>query len=239
VSASTQRCWGVIPAAGIGTRMATQLPKQYLPLCGSTVLEHSLKALLGNPDIESVMVAVHPDDEMPATMACFSDERVQRTRGGATRSESVLAALTALMPTAAATDWVLVHDAARPCVSHSLIGELIDRVTRSDVGGILAEPVADTVKRASADGRVLQTLDRRNLWRAQTPQMFRLEELHRALNQARDDGSTVTDEASAMEMAGFPVQLVAGSAGNLKVTVPDDLPLAAWYLQARDGGDSV
>jgi 2-C-methyl-D-erythritol 4-phosphate cytidylyltransferase len=230
VSASTQRCWGVIPAAGIGTRMATQLPKQYLPLCGSTVLEHSLKALLGNPDIESVMVAVHPDDEMPATMACFSDERVQRTRGGATRSESVLAALTALMPTAAATDWVLVHDAARPCVSHSLIGELIDRVTRSDVGGILAEPVADTVKRASADGRVLQTLDRRNLWRAQTPQMFRLGLLKKAL----EAGHTVTDEASAMELAGHPVQLVASAARNLKITVPEDLIVAECYL--RDPG---
>jgi 2-C-methyl-D-erythritol 4-phosphate cytidylyltransferase len=143
----------------------------------------------------------------------------------------VQAGLQALSKQAAPDDWVLVHDAARPCLPAQDTQRLITQVTASGTGGILAEPVVDTVKQAGADGLVAATLDRSTLWRAQTPQMFRLGELRRALDQAMQQGLEITDEASAMEMAGYPVQLVVGSSRNLKVTVPADLELAAWYLQ--------
>jgi 2-C-methyl-D-erythritol 4-phosphate cytidylyltransferase len=213
--------------------MAAEVPKQYLCLMGRTVLEHSLRALLACTSIESVMVALHPDDRRPASMASFDDERVLRTTGGSTRAESVLAALKALEQVAAPADWVLVHDAARPCVLPADIVNLVSVVRSRDVGGILAEPMVDTVKLAAEDGNVEQTLDRSRLWRAQTPQMFRLDLLREALEDALDSGAPVTDEASAMELAGHGVQLVAGSPGNLKVTLPGDLALAEFYLQAR------
>ena len=168
-------------------------------------------------------------------MPIFQDPRIQTVSGAEQRNGSVLAGLDALISHAALHDWVLVHDAARPCLQAHDIMRLIATVTANETGGILAEKMVDTVKQASADARVLRTLDRATLWRAQTPQMFRLDELRKALQQAQAQGLAVTDEASAMEMAGYPVQLVAGSAGNLKVTVPADLPLADWYLQTQHG----
>jgi 2-C-methyl-D-erythritol 4-phosphate cytidylyltransferase len=156
--------------------------------------------------------------------------------GAEYRSGSVLAGLVSLMSMAAPRDWVLVHDAARPCLQRNDIQRLIATVMASDMGGILAEPMVDTIKQASGDSRVLRTLDRASLWRAQTPQMFRLDELHLALVQAREQGLAVTDEASAMEAAGYPVQLISGSSANLKVTVPADLPLAQWYLERSSSG---
>jgi 2-C-methyl-D-erythritol 4-phosphate cytidylyltransferase len=155
--------------------------------------------------------------------------------GGETRSDSVLAALAKLALVASAQDWVLVHDAARPCVLPTEIESLVAIVKTGGVGGILAEPVVDTVKQASEDGRVVATLDRRCLWRAQTPQMFRVGLLHAALADARASGAPVTDEASAMELAGHPVQLVSGSARNFKVTVPEDLQLAEFFLRTTAG----
>lgn len=227
----SNRCWGVIPAAGIGARMAADLPKQYLPLHGSTVLEHSLAALLGSAGIESVVVAVHPDDVRPADMACLRNPRVTLTYGGATRCDSVLAALSALAEVASPEDWVLVHDAARPCVSPVHIEALMKTVMANNVGGVLAQAVVDTVKRVEKNGQVIETLDRDALWLAQTPQMFRLGLLKCAIEDAVAAGVAVTDEASAMEFAGHPVLLQAGSASNLKITVPEDLPLAEYYLR--------
>lgn len=229
-----ERCWGVIPAAGIGSRMSAPLPKQYLPLRGGAVLEHSLRALLQCQPIDSVMVALHPDDDRPATMDCFAQTGVMRTMGGDTRADSVLAGLRALASLAAPGDWVLVHDAARPCVLPAQIMELINCVRASDVGGILAEPIVDTVKQGSEDGRVLRTLDRSHLWRAQTPQMFRLGLLQCALEDALAAGISITDEASAMERAGHPVQLVACSSRNLKITLPEDLQMADYFLRGSE-----
>ena len=230
MSASAQACWGVLPAAGIGSRMASELPKQYLQVAGATLMEHSLRALLGCPELSAVVVALHPEDSRADTLAVFDDPRVQRVTGGAQRSDSVLAALDALLQQAAPEDWVLVHDAARPCLRATDIARLVASVQASGTGGILAEPIVDTVKQAGHDALVQRTLDRSGLWRAQTPQMFRLGELHAALVQARSRKLSITDEASAMELAGFPVQLVAGPARNLKVTLPADLQLAGWYL---------
>ena len=226
------RCWAVLPAAGIGARMGGELPKQYLQLAGSSLLEHSLGALLACSRIETVAVALHPEDERAASLLILADPRVQRVTGGAQRADSVLAGLEVLLQQAGPGDWVLVHDAARPCLAQQDLERLIAQVTGSGVGGLLAEPITDTVKRVDSRAQVLQTLDRDSLWRAQTPQMFRLRELYDALAHALREGLAVTDEASAMEMAGYPVQLIEGSPRNLKVTRPIDLELADWYLAA-------
>jgi 2-C-methyl-D-erythritol 4-phosphate cytidylyltransferase len=154
---------------------------------------------------------------------------VEVCAGGDSRAASVAAGLAALP--AAADDWVLVHDAARPCLPRADLDALLARVERGGVGGLLARPVTDTLKRGSADAHVLATVDRRDLWQAQTPQMFRLGELRDALDAALDSGAEITDEASAMELAGFPVVLVSGSVANLKVTYPADLALAAFWLE--------
>lgn len=239
MSQRDDRCWGVLPAAGVGSRMSAELPKQYLSLRGRTVIEHSLEALLACNALEAVMVAINPEDERPQNLSCFDHDRVFQTAGGATRTQSVLAALLALREFAELTDWVVVHDAARPCVSVADIRKLIAAVKDSGVGGVLAEAIVDTVKLASDTGEVIKTMDRDHLWRAQTPQVFRLGLLTRALECAADTRQAVTDEASAMELAGHPVQLVLGSSSNIKITVPEDLALAEFYLRSnsadRDG----
>jgi 2-C-methyl-D-erythritol 4-phosphate cytidylyltransferase len=229
------QCWAVLPAAGIGSRMGGDLPKQYLRVAGATLLEHSLRALLSCDELAGVVVALHATDRRAGALPIFQDPRVQTVTGAEQRSGSVLAGLEYLQSRAAPRDWVLVHDAARPCLQPRDIERLVAAVIASGTGGILAEPIVDTVKQASPDARVLRTLDRTTLWRAQTPQMFRLDELRRALTQAQERCQAVTDEASAMELAGYPVQLITASAGNPKVTIAADLPLAAWYLQGCGG----
>ena len=230
----TPRCHAVLPAAGIGARMGGDTPKQYLQISGTTLLEYSLRALLACEHISTVAVALHPEDSHADGIDLLGNARVRRLEGGAERADSVLAGLQALSLEADDADWVLVHDAARPCVSPGDIEGLIAAVAGSDCGGILARPVVDTVKQATAEGRVRATLDRSTLWRAQTPQMFRLGELRKALQEALQGGLAITDEASAMELSGYPVQLVPGPASNLKVTVPEDLALAAWYLSQNE-----
>ena len=227
------RCVAVLPAAGSGVRMGGELPKQYLELAGAPLLEHSLQALLRCESVAAVAVVLHPDDRRADALPAMADPRVRRAAGGAARSDSVLAGLHTLAREFPVEEWVLVHDAARPCLQLADLQRLIAEVLAGGVGGILAEPIVDTVKLAGDDGRVVRTLDRSRLWRAQTPQMFRLGELRDALVTATSRGLAVTDEASAMEMAGHPVCLVAGSPANLKVTVPGDLELAAWYLAGR------
>jgi len=217
--------------------MGGDLPKQYIELAGATIFEHSLHALLACRQLSAVVVVLHPGDSRAANLPILDDVRVQSAVGGAQRSDSVLAGLDALAQRAAADDWVLVHDAARPCLQREDSLRLIAQVTDRGIGGILAEPIVDTVKQAGEDGLVAATLDRNTLWRAQTPQMFRLGELREALEHAAGRGLAVTDEASAMEMAGYPVQLIRGSSRNLKVTVPADLQLAAWYLRAQAGSE--
>jgi 2-C-methyl-D-erythritol 4-phosphate cytidylyltransferase len=233
--------WAVIPAAGAGSRMGSATPKQYLPLHGRAILSWSIEALLACERLRGCMVALAADDELAGTLSLFEHPRVQRCVGGLTRAQSVANGIRAL--NAAADDWVLVHDAARPCLPASAVNRLVDSVLDSGVGGLLAQPQTDTLKRADDSGRVLETLPREGLWRAQTPQMFRVGELLQALQAARDDGAEVTDEASAMERMGYAVQVVEGPACNLKVTYADDLQLASHWL-AREaapgshGGDA-
>ena len=211
--------------------MTADTPKQYLKIAGKTLLEYSVDTLLRTPGITSITVALHPDDTLAADLQILTDPRVSRVAGGDERADSVLAALYAVAGEQG--DWVLVHDAARPGLRSADVQRLIAAVIAKGEGGILAEPVVDTVKLGDAVGRVEKTLDRSALWRAQTPQMFQLGELISALEAASQRGLAVTDEASAMELAGQPVQLVSGSPANLKVTVPEDLELAAWYLSRQ------
>lgn len=226
------RCFAVLPAAGIGSRMGSDTPKQYLQVNGRSLLEHSLAALLACDTIASVVVTLHAQDIHAAQLELLKHPRVRTVTGGNERSDSVLAGLQALSAQAGDEDWVLVHDAARPCLQAADIARLITAVRAVSSGGILAEPVVDTVKLADSQGRVIKTLDRSVLWRAQTPQMFCLGQLRDALLYAAREKLDVTDEASAMELAGHPVQLVRGSSSNLKVTVQEDLALAGWYLSA-------
>lgn len=230
-------CWAVVPAAGIGSRMGSEVPKQYLQVAGATLLEHSIRALLACNEIVAVVVALNPRDERAGELQLLQDPRIRCVEGGAERSDSVLAGLDGLEACAATDDWVLVHDAARPCLRSVDVQCLIGQVRAEGVGGILAQPITDTVKQAGTDGRVARTLDRSLMWRAQTPQMFRLGELREALLDATRQGLPVTDEASAMELANYPVQLVPGSPANLKVTQPADLQLAGWYLAQQAGGE--
>lgn len=220
----------LVPAAGVGSRMGGQTPKQYLPLAGRTVIWHTIAALAATPRIASVWVVIGADDAWfdRQDWSAFAAKLTALRCGGPSRAASVLGGLNAMFPHVAADDWVLVHDAARPCVTPAMIDRLIDAVGDDDAGGILAMPIADTVKRARSDARIVETVPRDGLWAAQTPQMFRHAALRDALTAV--DLGRITDEASAMEMRGVKPRLVMSSARNIKVTVPDDLALAERYL---------
>ncbi|MFT4768007.1 MAG: 2-C-methyl-D-erythritol 4-phosphate cytidylyltransferase [Glaciecola sp.] len=221
--------WAVVPAAGSGSRMAQNESKQYLKLCGRSLLDWSVSALLAYPGLRGCVVALSEADLIRPRDGALGDERVSFCTGGADRAASVAAGVAALP--ASDDDWVLVHDAARPCLSQHELESLVENVTEAGVGGLLALPITDTLKRADAESRVTATVDRECIWSAQTPQMFRVGELRTALQAARESGFTVTDEASAMEAAGFEVQLVRGSVTNLKVTYASDMQLAAFWLK--------
>lgn len=226
----SERLWAVVPAAGVGRRMGGEVPKQYLELQGRRVIEHTLQRLLDHPLIEGVYVALSPDDGYWQSCAFATDTRVSRVAGGEERCHSVLNALHELQTTAEPNDWVLVHDAARPCLSAGDLDRLIKTLRDHPVGGVLGVPVQDTLKRVSAEGEVAETVPRRDLWQAYTPQMFRLGLLTDALEQALKKGELVTDDASALELAGYRPIMVEGHAGNIKITRQADLALASFYL---------
>lgn len=222
----------LIPAAGAGTRVGAPLPKQYLSLGARTMLEWSVDALCATPWIERVVVVVAPDDQRAAALLGARARVEVLAQGGATRRDTVLAGLQALARGAEAHDWVLVHDAARPAIEAAALERLRAALAASPVGGLLALPVGDTVKRAAGDRRsVAATLDREGLWVAQTPQMFRLGLLLDALAAHTD----VTDEASAIERAGHAPLLIEGAPSNFKVTSADDVALMRLLLASRDG----
>jgi len=223
--------WAVVPAAGLGRRMAAEVPKQYLQISGVTLLEHTLRALLDCAQLRGLIVALDPGDRRADDVALLSDPRVMTAAGGGDRAESVRSGLVVLESLAEPEDWVLVHDAARPCLPLTNLVGFIKTITDSGVGGLLAQPCTDTLKVVDEGGVVASTLDRTTIWRAQTPQMFRLGILCAALDQARAEGAKVTDEASAVEAAGYPVQVLEGPASNIKVTVPDDLELVKFHLR--------
>ncbi|WP_284450224.1 2-C-methyl-D-erythritol 4-phosphate cytidylyltransferase [Spongiibacter tropicus] len=225
--------WAIIPAAGLGSRFGASRPKQYLPLNDRTVLEHSIDRVLSDDRVRQVLVALHPEDSEFAALSCSRLPRVRTVEGGSSRADSVEQALLALAGQAGDDDWVLVHDAARPCLSEEDLLRLLDATLNTGCGGLLATPVVDTLKHRAENA--ITTVDRRDLWRALTPQIFRYRQLLDALQHCRQQGLLVTDEASAIEHCGGEVSLVNGSARNIKITYPEDLPLAAFFLQQRDG----
>ncbi|MFM7969285.1 2-C-methyl-D-erythritol 4-phosphate cytidylyltransferase [Aeromonas sp. A-5] len=217
----------IVPAAGIGSRMGADCPKQYLTLAGKTILEHTLGCLLSHPAIARVIVALAPHDEWFEQLAMAADPRILRVEGGIERAYSVLNALHV-----AHGKWVLVHDAARPCLCHSDLDKLITTAMACD-GAILGSRVRDTMKRTDGAGNIVATVEREQLWHALTPQMFPTGTLKRALEEGLALGALITDEASAMERAGFTVKMVEGRADNIKVTRPEDLSLAELFLQQQ------
>ncbi|MDA8349649.1 MAG: 2-C-methyl-D-erythritol 4-phosphate cytidylyltransferase [Pseudomonadota bacterium] len=223
------RYWLVMPAAGIGRRFGSERPKQYAPLCGRAVIQWALAPFLADERCAGAMVALAAHDPYWSEVA---PPGVMTVAGGAERSHSVRQALAALAARAAPEDWVLVHDAARPCLAPEDLERLLGELAEHPLGGLLAAPAADTLKRADAHGCVAATVDRTGLWRALTPQMFRYGALCRALDAAHAASRVPTDEAQALEWAGERPVLVAGSAGNLKITTAADLTLAAAFLEA-------
>lgn len=215
--------------------MGTEKPKQYLKLMGRTVMEHSLLPFCEHPLINGIVVVVASGDEFWPTLAPSRHERVVRTSGGRERCHSVLNGLNRLTDFAEESDWVLVHDAARPCITGTDIDSLIDGLGDHPVGGILALPVRDTVKQADHQHGIEATLDRERLWRALTPQMFRLGLLRDSIAAATDDNLLVTDEAQALERRGYRPAIVQGGPHNIKVSLPEDLDLAEYYLKKHVG----
>jgi 2-C-methyl-D-erythritol 4-phosphate cytidylyltransferase len=248
--------WALVPAGGQGLRMQAPLPKQYLPLLGRPVILHTLERLCTHPRVRGVMVGISDQDthwQALIPMLANLPKFLGKYSGGETRAHTVLNGLKALGKHAKSEDWVLVHDAVRPCVRHEDIDQLISIVTGGQskkfplplkggegkgegmVGVLLAFPVSDTVKRVDNEGRVVETIRREGLWRAATPQMFRIGALASALESAQKLGREITDEASAIEGAGGHPRVVACHADNIKVTLPEDLALAELYLKQQQG----
>ncbi len=211
----------------------SERPKQYLEIAGRTLLEWSLAPLLANSNIARIVVAVAADDDYFSSLPLARDARVQRVAGGAERADSVRAGLIALANLAAADDFVLVHDAARPCLAAADLERLIGELKDDAVGGLLATPLVDTLKRSDEHGCVAQTVPRQGLWRALTPQMFRFAVLDRALRTAAERHIVVTDEAQAVEMLGLKPKLIEGSSDNVKITTPPDFAHAQRVLSSR------
>jgi len=228
----TARYFGLVPAAGSGSRFGADGLKQYSPLAGKPMLVHSIECLLATPEVEIVFVVLAPADTefRKHDWSAFGERLAPLYCGGASRRDSVLNGLVAAASLVDSNDWILVHDAARPCLGKTELRRLIDEAGRDEVGGILAVPVADTLKRTDDEHRIVATEPRDGLWRAQTPQMFRHGMLLRALREIEH----VTDDASAVEALGYKPKLVEGSTRNLKVTFPADLDIAERLLRAAE-----
>ncbi len=236
--------WAVVPASGIGSRMRADRPKQYLSLGGRCILEHSLDRLLSHPRIEGAVIALAEEDRWWPQLEYHSDKPLLTASGGAERLDSVLSALRRLQSKLPSDALVLVHDAVRPFVGHSDLDRLIEAARLDDHGALLATPLADTLKRsAEPSGTVMpgvaETVPRERLWQALTPQAFRLSLLRRALESAVEQRLPITDDASAMELAGYSPRLVAGDRRNIKLTHPEDLQLGEWIRHSLEAHSEI
>jgi len=219
----------IIPAAGAGNRMATAIPKQYLPLCGKPMVSHSIQTFFACPRIASINLALSAEDYFWRSLPLDSNSRLNlHYTGGDTRAQTVLNTLQAMRAKVAEDDWVLVHDAARPGLTADLLNQLLDALEHDEVGGLLALPLADTLKQSGADARVEKTIPRDGLWQAQTPQMFRYALLEKAL---QNFAGSPTDEAQAVEALGLKPKLVVGSLRNMKITYPQDMAIMEVLMQ--------
>ncbi len=231
---SVHRCWAIIPAAGIGRRIGSETPKQYLQINGKPILQYSINLFLQHQLIDGVVIVLAENDTFWKGLQINESEKLITTIGGVERFHSVLNGLIALEGRLDTDDWVLVHDAARPCLEISDIDKLINSTVTHPTGGILAMPVRDTMKRAGEDNLIIETVDRNQLWHALTPQMFRFKKLRQAIEDAIENNIPITDEAQAIEQTGQRPILVEGSARNIKVTRPEDLALASFYLSEME-----
>ncbi len=231
---SLDKVHALIPAAGRGSRYGGDMLKQYLPILGQAVMTHSIRAFQYHPMICSVTVILAEEDQLFESQVGRAAANVARVTGGETRAESVRNGLAYLVESYSESDWVLVHDAARPCLSDRSLDRLLEQGLPSSDGAILAMPVADTLKRADDSNDIISTEDRTGLWAAQTPQLFRIGVLAKAIDEAFAAGCELTDEASAMEFAGYHPKLVMGSAANIKITQSGDLAIAEALLKRRN-----
>ncbi|QCI25615.1 2-C-methyl-D-erythritol 4-phosphate cytidylyltransferase [Buchnera aphidicola (Sitobion avenae)] len=218
----------IVPAAGIGSRMQKDLPKQYIKIQHRTILEHTLTTLLLHPDIIRIIISLHEKDDYFHKLSISSNLRIISVTGGEKRINSVLSGLIV----AKDADWVIVHDAVRPCLSYKDLDNLISVIKKNPVGAVLARPVSDTMKYSDlAQEKILYTVHRKNLWHALTPQLFQARLLEYCLKKIIKDKISITDEASALEYCGYNPLLVKGSCRNIKITWPEDLILANFYLK--------
>ncbi len=224
----------IIPAAGIGKRMQAECPKQYLEINNQSVLAHTTYRLLSHPKIAKVIIVVSDEDEYFAETDLANNPNIIRVSGGKERVDSVLNGLKSV--DVEKNPWILVHDAARPCITHNDINKIIDECIKSNCGGLLAAQVVDTMKQSNlkSSNRVGQTIDRSHLWHAFTPQMYKTSELRKSIESALQQGLDITDESSAIELAGLPSLLVLGRRDNIKITRPEDMALATFYLQQQN-----
>ena len=227
--------WAIVPAAGRGTRMGADVPKQYLEVAGQPLIAHALHALLAHPAVQGAVVVLSAEDDRWPGWPSIGGKPLITCVGGAERADSVLAGLAALPDEVRADAFVLVHDAARPNLRAADLDRLLDVGRNDPVGAVLAAPVRDTLKRAGEDGGIDATEPRDRLWRALTPQLFRRLQLTRALEAAREAGIAVTDESMAMERQGHRPLLVEGSDDNLKVTTAADLALVEILITKSKG----
>src|SRR5690554_5418608 len=232
------KLWAVIPAAGSGSRFSKSELKQYQMIQDHTVLEHTV-ARLNQLPLAGYVLAIGAQDDVAQRLPFAHQDKAHFCLGGAERVNSVLNALQYLSAIASDEDWVLVHDAARPCVAVENLYALVNQAVHSNQSAILAIPVHDTLKRVETQQQIQTTVDRAQLWQAQTPQMARLGELKCAIEQALVQELNITDEASALEHGGYPVQVVQGRSDNIKITYPDDLELARLILQAQHAGSTA
>jgi len=224
----------VVPAAGVGKRMLASCPKQYLTIDNQTILSHTVNRLLSHKSIAKVVLAISDDDDYFSQTTLVDNPNILRVSGGKERVDSVLSGLQAIND----IEWVLVHDAARPCITHDDIDKLIEYCLEKNSGGLLAVPVVDTMKRSLKNNtndvmEVSETIDRSNMWHAFTPQMFKVKELTQAIEQAQKNGLAITDESSAIESIGLSCLLISGRRDNIKITRPEDLALAKFYLKQQ------
>ncbi len=223
----------IIPAAGVGNRMATAIPKQYLQVAGKPMISHSVQTFFACPRISNIILGLSPDDHFWRTLPLDPNSKLKLSyTGGDTRAQTVLNTMLAFSDTIAEDDWVLVHDAARPGLSLSLLNTFLDTLQDDAVGGLLALPLADTLKQSNQETRSVKTISREALWQAQTPQMFRYQTLKNALSQF--EGSP-TDEAQAIEALGLQPKLVVGTLCNMKVTYPQDIAVVEALMKQGDG----
>jgi 2-C-methyl-D-erythritol 4-phosphate cytidylyltransferase len=226
------RIWAILPAAGIGRRFGSALPKQYLNLCGIPVILHSINRLLEFQEIEKVIVSLHPDDQYWYELN-LETPKVETVLGGDERSDSVANALESLEGIAENTDWVAVHDAVRPCLSMSDLKRIISELKDESIGGILASPIVDTLKKTDENMNITKTLDRNQVWSALTPQIFRYDILKKALSAQRKRRSVATDEAGAVEALGYKPRIILGEPTNIKITEEKDLALAEHIILSQ------